>query len=678
MAKIIGIDLGTTYSAVSLWDEKQQKPVIIPNLRGNSTTPSVVSINESNEVIVGEDAKQNLVAAPNDTISQVKREMGNDLKVIIKGQEHNPQTISAFILSYLKTCAEKYLSEPVHDAVITVPAYFKEVQKSATRDAGLIAGFNVQRIINEPTAAAIAYGVNKKGDEDGDNDNTYAVYDLGGGTFDVSIIEISSKDVSVVGTGGDSRLGGLDMDEAVMKWALRKIKEKYKVDLSNNEEAKRRLKSEAEDIKRSLVVAENSTLNIPYLAIIDNKPLSVVLEISRPQFNLLIKPLISRSLRCLDDAMASAKEKNEKEWEDLDGIMLVGGPTRLHIINEMLVDKLKNKLSERLEELKKEGIEDELKEDIEKKIESVEKMVKADLNPDEVVAMGASIVAGGLKPIGQPPEKVETMTSEQIEESKEQADENTEVPQVDIYDVTPHSLGIAVEGKKFHKIIEKESVIPVTMKHGPFANAADYTTELMFEVYQGEEEFVAANTKIGEVMIQGLQPMKKGEQIFEVKFHLDINGILSTICTDLRTKRDYEGKFKFNAKEGIIHMSADDIRKNREKNEAQMSSGISQEEAPVSNTADSSYQATTSSQTETKSDEEALEKTTIPDIDENAIPEDWRDYWLLGKEKMNTLDESKKGKLTKAMAEFAGAVLKGDINEIEDKAYLLQDELVSV
>jgi molecular chaperone DnaK len=529
MAKIVGIDLGTTYSAVSIWDERQQMPAIIPNLRGNNTTPSVVGVNEAGEFIVGEDAELNLLMAPEDTVSEIKREMGTDFRVTMKGQEYNPQTISAIILRYLKTCAERYLGELVYDAVISVPAYFTEVQKTATRDAGLIAGLNVLRLINEPTAAAIAYGVSRirEGEE-----KVYAVYDLGGGTFDVSIIEISSEDVTVVGTGGDMRLGGLDMDEAIMRWALGEIEKEYGVDLSADEPARQRLKCEAEDIKKALVIAEKATLNVPYLTMVDGKPLNISLQVSRKQFDTLITPLIERSLRCLEAAVASAEGHSCLGWEDLNGVLLVGGPTRIHKIHEMLRDMLQQRRpSEEIE-------------------------IRADLNPDEVVAMGAAIVAAGLTPFGRPPTELRGLGLDEIEEIQKKTQGLVEVPKVDIFDVTGHSLGIAVEGHKFHKIIEKETILPVAVAHGPFSNLVDYTTKLLVQVYEGEEKFVAQNTKIGEVRIEGLDPLPRGQQMLEVKFTLDISGTLSTLCTDLRTGRVYEGTFSF---DGMRRMSDAEI-----------------------------------------------------------------------------------------------------------------------
>jgi len=631
MAKIIGIDLGTTYSAVSIWDEKRKAPMIIPNLRGANTTPSVVSVNESGQVIVGQDAKQNLWSAPEDTVSQIKREMGKDHSEMIKGQKYNPQTISAFILKNLKHSAEQYLGEPVHDAVITVPADFKDVQRAATRDAGLIAGFNVHRLINEPTAAAIAYKVSHAGDRN----NVYAVYDLGGGTFDVSVIEIAPDDVTVIGTGGDSRLGGLDMDEAVMRWAVREIKARHNVDLNDDEPAKRRLKVEAEEVKKVLVASDSYTLNVPLLTMVNGKPLNVKLEINRARFNMLIAPLLERSLVCLDAAVQSAKDKNGRGWESVDGILLVGGPTRLPRIREVLRERLRERCPGRTVDL------------------------KCDLNPDEVVALGAAIVAGGLAPIGRPPEKVEEMSaSEKAEAQKQSASAvMAGAPKFDIFDVTGHSLGIAVEGAKFHKIIEKESVIPISMTHGPFTNGADYTTELLVEVFQGEEALVAANTRIGEVRISGLDALPRGEQILEVKFSLDVSGTLSAICTDMRTKKSYTASFTF---DGITRMSGDEIKKRRQT--------VAQMMAPAG--------APTVTPPERGDSDGGGSLPAGLEIPEDQIPKDYVVYWKEGQDRLTTVDPAHRPRLQKAMADFAQAVLTKDKKTIEDQAFLLQDALL--
>ncbi len=651
MAKIVGIDLGTTYSAVSVWDPKKKVPVIIPNLQGSYTTPSVVSLNDAGEVIVGEDAKQNYNFNPANTVWQIKREMGRDFKVTMGGKVYNPQTISAFILRYLKICAEKSLGEPVHDAVITVPAYFTEVQHSATRDAGIIAGLNVLRLVNEPTAAAIAYGV--KGGLEPGQCKTYAVYDLGGGTFDVSIIEITTEDISVVGTGGDPRLGGLDMDEEMVKWTLRQIKAKQGIDLHGDDAVRRRLMLEVEGVKKRLVVSEATDLIVPFLTTIDGKPFNLKLAITRPQYELLIQKLLDRSLACLDEAVASSQKINNKGWTDLDGVLLVGGPTRLQRIRDMLRDKLQEKFKEH-------GCPDKPFE------------IKCDINPDEVVALGAAIVTAPLIAIGKPPEEVERMGAEEVEHLMDQRREAGEgaagAPEVLIFDVTGHSLGIAAVDEKglvrFHRIIDKDTVIPITMAHSPFTNAADFTPELLVQVFQGESENVELNTKVGEVRVTGLDPLPRLQQMLEVKFTLDDSGTLSTICTDLRTKKTYQGSFKF---DGITRLSQDEIRARRRT----VADAMAAKSGGAAGGPGQEGQAPPPGPGPTT-------PVVIEDFPAEMIPADWKGYWAMGKDLYAKLNPENQRKLALAMNDFAGAVKSGSTDAIESKGYLLQDTISEV
>jgi molecular chaperone DnaK len=655
VAKVIGIDLGTTYSAVSVWDAKRKMAIIIPNLQGSDTTPSVVSLNEAGEVIVGAPAKENLWMRPEDTVAQIKREMGTDFTVKMGGETYNPQTISAFILRYLKVCAEKYLGEPVYDAVVTVPAYFHEVQKTATGDAGRIAGLNVHRLLNEPTAAAIAYGVATTdaggseaespgpGSDSPKTEDVYAVYDLGGGTFDVSIIRITPEDVTVVGTGGDPRLGGLDMDEEVMKWAVRRIKEKHGVDLSGDQAAKLRLKVEAEGIKKALVASENATLNVPFLTEVEGKPLTVSLQISRAQFEMLIKKLLLRSVECLEKAMNSAKEKNQIDWEDLDGVLLVGGPTRLQAIRDILEETLRKHCPDK------------------------EPVVKSDIQPDEAVALGAAILAASLSPIGKPPETVEEMTAAEVRKAQQNAGgglEDAAVPAMDIFDVTGHSLGLAVEGFRFHRLIDKETPIPFTRAEQGFTNSADFTTELLCQVYQGEDDLVAANTMIGEVKISGLDPLPRGQQMFEIKFTLDMNGTLSTICMDLRTKKTYEGSFTF---DGITRMSGDEIRKKRELM-ARMADGANgPRPAPAARPGPAA-----------PGDSAPMPAGEgVPALPVERIPADYLAYWNEAQDCLTSLDVVGRAALLRAINNFASAVEAGSAQGIEEQGYNLQDAVLS-
>jgi len=637
MAKMVGIDLGTTYSAVSYWDEKRKVPVIIPNLRGAYTTPSVVGLNDSGEVIVGEDAKQNFILNPDNTVWQVKRDMGRSREIRLGDKTYNPQTISAFILRYLKLCAEQHLGEPVHDAIITVPAYFQEVQKSATMDAGRVAGLNVNRLINEPTAAAVAYGV-KSGLQSGEG-KVYAVYDLGGGTFDVSIIDITAEDITVTGTGGDPRLGGLDMDEAMVKWTLRLIKTKHNMDLSADEAVRRRLLIEVEDVKKRLVIGETTTLSVPNLAICDGTPFHLKIPITRAQYEMLIQQLLDRSLVCLDEAVQSSAKVNNVGWNKLDGVLLVGGPTRMPVIQRMLEQRFRERFAEH-------GCPDR------------SFAIKRDLNPDEVVAMGAAIVSAGLPVIGKPPEEVR---AEDVKHAEAQARETgTSAQKVEIYDVTGHSLGIALEGARFHVIIPKETLIPGGATHGPFGNVADYTTELLVEVFQGENEYVAANTRIGEVRISGLEPLPKGQQVLEIRFYLDPSGTLSTTCTDLRTKKTYEGSFTF---DGITRMSKEEIEKRRR----------SVAEAMAYRAGPDGHQGDTPGGSVAPGP-----APDIPTLPDDRVPAQFRVFWEKAKDTFPGLSGDNQVKLAKAMAGFAQAALGGDANAIEGKGYVLQDTILEV
>jgi molecular chaperone DnaK len=536
--------------------------------------------------------------------------------------------------------------------VITVPAYFNEVQHSATRDAGVIAGLNVLRLINEPTAAAIAYGV-KSGLEPGVR-KIYAVYDLGGGTFDVSIIDITAEDITVVGTGGDPRLGGLDMDEEMMKWTLRQIKAKQGIDLHGDDAVRRRLMLEVEGVKKRLVASETTDLIVPFLTTIDGKPFNLKLTITRPQYEMLIQKLLDRSLVCLEEAVASSQKVNQLGWKELDGVLLVGGPTRLQRIRDMLRDRLQEKFREH-------GCPDKPFE------------IKTDLNPDEVVALGAAIVTAPLIAIGKPPEDVEKMGAEEVErlltDKRKAGEGDKDAPEVQIYDVTGHSLGIAAVDEKglvrFHRIIEKETVIPVTLAH-PFTNAADFTTELLVQVFQGESESIELNTKIGEVHISNLVAMPRGEQRLEVKFTLDQNGTLSTICTDLRTQKTYEGTFKF---DGITRMSKDEIDRIRARVAAAM--------------ADKSGSGAAAGGQGQKGQAHppgpgAAAPVVIVDFPIDQIPGDWKGYWAMGKDLYPKLSLENQRKLALAMNDFAGAVRSGSAEAIELKGYVMQDTIIEV
>ncbi|GAA3275120.1 Hsp70 family protein [Dactylosporangium vinaceum] len=372
--KVIGIDLGTTYSAVSIWDGRETTVIETPF--GTRTVPSVVGLDSEGQVIVGAPAQNNLVLDPENTIIEVKREMGAYEReprdaddpgvprtVRFRGRDYLPQEISAFILIELKRQAEQYVGEPIHDAVITVPAYFKEPQRGATEDAAMMAKLNVRRLLNEPTAAAVCFGADKLEDE---GVHTYAVYDLGGGTFDVSIIQVSPGNVSVVGTGGDPRLGGGDFDDLIVAHALDEIRNRHGVDLHNDIKVRQRIKREAEVRKRELSVAGAATLNLPYLT----PTVSANVTITRARFEELIRPLLDRSLQCLDEAIESAEQSNGVERREIEQVLLVGGSTKIACIKAMLAEHLGLELRD----------------------------IRSDISPDEVVARGAGMVAREFAP----------------------------------------------------------------------------------------------------------------------------------------------------------------------------------------------------------------------------------------------------------------------------------------
>ncbi|ONI77970.1 hypothetical protein ALI144C_31725 [Actinosynnema sp. ALI-1.44] len=493
--KVIGIDLGTTYSAVSIWDGKDTR--IIESAFGTKTVPSVVGLDPENQVIVGAPAQNNLVSDPGNTIIEVKREMGvysrepsgpgdpgEPKRVPFRGREYLPQEISAFILMELKRQAENFIGEPIHDAVITVPAYFKEPQRGATHDAARMARLNVHQLLNEPTAAAVCFGADKVEDE---QTHTYAVYDLGGGTFDVSIIQISPGNVSVVGTGGNPRLGGGDFDDRITGWVLNEIKEKHGTDLSGDPAIWQRIKREAEMRKRELSVATAATLNLPYLT----PTLSVTLPLTRVVFEALIKDLLDQSLESLDLAIASANESNGIEADEIEQVLLVGGSTRIACIRPMLAEHL--------------GLD--------------VKDVRSDISPDEVVAKGAGMIA------------------RQFPESDGYAEADIVISPVDgeqsaaaegailLQDVTSHTLGILANRADFVPILPKDSRIPGGQTRGDFTNGGN-ATNIDVMIFQGENPVAFENDLIGKLPIVLPEPKERGYYQFEVTFDLDSNGLL--------------------------------------------------------------------------------------------------------------------------------------------------------
>ena len=464
MAKAIGIDLGTTNSCMAVLEGGE--PVVIPNSEGGRTTPSVVAISKSGERLVGQVAKRQAITNPNNTVMSIKRKMGSSERNKIGGKEYTPQEISAMILQKLKHDAEEYLGETITDAVVTVPAYFEDSQRQATKDAGRIAGLNVLRIINEPTAAALAYGLDKE------HDQTILVYDLGGGTFDVSILEIGDGVFEVKATSGNNHLGGDDFDQRVMDWMISEFKKGQGIDLSKDKMALQRLKEAAEKAKVELSTTQTSNINLPFITADENGPKHLEIALTRAELNKLTADLVEMTEGPVRRAMEDAGKKSE----DIDHVLLVGGQTRMPAVQE-LVKKLTGK--------------DPYK----------------GINPDEVVAVGAAIQAGVLR---------------------------GEVKDVLLLDVTPLSLGIETKGGIFTKLIERNTTIP-TKKSEIFSTADDGQTSVEIHVLQGEREMAAYNKTLGRFQLVGIPPAPRGIPQIEVTFDIDANGIVHVSAKDLGT-----------------------------------------------------------------------------------------------------------------------------------------------
>lgn len=470
MSKIIGIDLGTTNSCVAVLEGGE--PVVIANAEGARTTPSVVAFTKNGERLVGETAKRQAITNPARTIASIKRHMGENYTVEIDGKSYTPQDISAMILGKLKADAEAYLGEKVSEAVITVPAYFSDAQKQATKDAGKIAGLDVKRIINEPTAASLAYGLDKA-----DGSQKILVYDLGGGTFDVSVLELGDGVFEVLATNGDTHLGGDDFDNAVLNFLADSFMAEHGIDLRKDNMALQRLKEAAEKAKKELSSAQTTKINLPFITVSEAGPLHMDMDLTRARFDQLTSDLVDRSIEPMKKAMADAGVTNA----DISKVILVGGSTRIPAV-QAAVQKVTGK-----EPFK--GI-----------------------NPDECVAVGASIQAGVL---------------------------TGEVNDVLLLDVTPLSLSIETLGGVATKLIERNTTIP-TKKSQIFSTAADNQTAVDVHVMQGEREMAADNITLGRFQLTGIAPAPRGIPQIEVTFDIDANGIVNVSAKDLGTGKEQQ------------------------------------------------------------------------------------------------------------------------------------------
>jgi len=467
MSKIIGIDLGTTNSCVAVMEGGE--PVVIANAEGARTTPSVVAFSKTGERMVGQVAKRQAITNPERTISSIKRDMGSDRKVDIDGKGYTPQEISAMILQKLKSDAEAYLGEKVSEAVITVPAYFNDAQRQATKDAGTIAGLEVKRIINEPTAAALAYGVDK------DNEQKIMVYDLGGGTFDVSIIEMGDGIQEVVATAGNNRLGGDDFDQRIIDYIAEEFRKENGVDLRSDKMALQRLKEAAEKAKIELSGMTTTQINLPFITADATGPKHLDMTLSRAKFNELTADLVEKTMGPTRQALSDAK----MQPSDLDKVLLVGGSSRIPAVQ----DAVKNLIG---------------------------KEAFKGINPDECVAIGAALQGGVL---------------------------GGDVKGLLLLDVTPLSLGIETEGGISTKIIERNTTIP-TKKSQIFSTAADGQTSVEVHVLQGERDFARDNKSLGMFRLDGIAPAPRGVPQIEVTFDIDANGIVHVSAKDLGTGKE--------------------------------------------------------------------------------------------------------------------------------------------
>lgn len=497
MAKIIGIDLGTTNSVVSVMEGTQ--PKVIENPEGNRTTPSVVSF-KGEEIIVGDAAKRQAVTNP-ETIMSIKRLMGTNKTVKANGKEYKPEQISAMILSYMKEYAEKKLGQKVNKAVITVPAYFNDAERQATKNAGKIAGLEVERIINEPTAAALAYGIDRK-----DKDEKILVYDLGGGTFDVSILEISDGTFEVLSTAGDNRLGGDDFDEILMNYIVEEFKKESGIDLSKDKMAMQRVKDAAEKAKKDLSGVIETTVSLPFISAGEAGPVHLEKKITRAKFEEISKDLLKRTIEPVRKALNDAKLKGT----DLNDVILVGGSTRIPAVKD-LVEK------------------------------EIGKKVNMSVNPDEVVAMGAAIQGGVL---------------------------SGDVNDVLLLDVTPLTLGIETLGGVLTPLIERNTTIP-TSKSQIFSTAEDNQPQVDIHVLQGERPMANQNKTLGRFALDGIDKAPKGQPQIEVTFDINSDGIVSVTAKDLKNNKEQSIKIESsgNLSEEEIEKMVQEAEANKESDE---------------------------------------------------------------------------------------------------------------
>jgi len=558
MSKVIGIDLGTTNSCVAVMEGGEA--VVIPNAEGGRTTPSVVGFSKTGERLVGQVAKRQAVSNPDRTVSSIKRHMGSGYKVEIDGKGYTPQEISAMILQKMKTDAEAYLGSKIEKVVITVPAYFTDAQRQATKDAGKIAGLEVLRIINEPTAAALAYGLDKE------EDQTVLVFDLGGGTFDVSILELGEGVFEVKATSGNNRLGGDDFDQRVMDWMVTEFKKDSGIDLRNDRMAMQRLKEAAEKAKIELSGVATTSVNLPFITADANGPKHLEMNLSRAKFDEMTADLVEKTMGPTRQAMADSG----LDPKDIDKVLLVGGSSRIPAVQEAIRKFLG-------------------------------KEPHKGINPDECVAIGAAIQAGVLA---------------------------GEVKDVLLLDVTPLSLGIETLGGVFTKLIERNTTIP-TSKSQIFSTAADGQTTVEINVLQGERAMAADNKSLGRFTLTGIPPAPRGIPQIEVKFDIDVNGIVNVSAKDIATSKAQS--ITLSGGGGVSDQEIDKMVKEAEANaEADRKR---KEEVELRNQADSVvYQA----------------EKTIRDLGDKA-------------------DQAKVDNVNRAVEELKEAIKGGDLEQIKSK-----------